>query len=239
MKKRGQITIFVVIALIIISLVAVAFLFKDKIIGIVQPSSNQITNFVENCIEDVGQKVISKIGAGGGYYFPPILSTDSGIPYYYNSGNYMPTKQQIEDEISYYISKSLFFCTRNFADFPDFDIKQGEINSRVLIKPKEISLEIEYPLTISKGENTIFIRNFKKNFPVRLGTIYDSVYKSIQEQPNHEGICFSCLSDISLKNDLFVNMFDYDNKTVIFVFKDYNSQINGEAFEFIFANKYK
>ena len=72
-----------------------------------------------------------------------------------------------------------------------------------------------------------------------MGIVYDSIEKIIKEQLNHESICLSCILDVSLENDLYVDMMDYDEKSVIFIFRDENSIINNKTYEFVFANKYE
>jgi len=240
MKSRGQVTIFIIIAIIIVGAVALFFALRE---GIKEreaytPEVAPIANFVEECIENTAEDVIYTIGQGGGYYFPPAFSTDSGIAYYLiNNKSYMPSKKQIEEEISYFISSKLFFCTRNFVDFPEFEITQREIQTSSKIHENRVILNVKYPLTIKKGESRLRIKDFEVEIPVRLGLVYSSVSGFIAEGIE-DGICLSCLLNISETHDLYVDMFDYDNETVIFIFKDENLKLNDVAFEFVFANKY-
>jgi len=241
MKKKGQVTIFIIIIIIVIALIVSFFIFKDTLKRkIFIPETDSVKIFVENCIENVGGEIIYDLGRKGGYFFAPDFSTDTGIPIYYSNGkNYMPTKNQIENEISYYINERLFFCTRNFVEFPELEIIQGKIETKTRIEENEIILNVNYPLSIIKENSTTLIEDFKNiEIPIRFGIIYDSIYEIIQEQLNHTGICFDCMLDIALEKDLYVNMIDYDNETVIFIFRDENSKLNDINFEFIFANKY-
>jgi len=240
MKKKGQVTIFIIIAIILIASISLYFIFRDSLSSDegLSPDVENVYLFVEECLENVGEDVIYTIGQGGGYYFPPALSTDSGIAYYSSNGeNYMPSKEQIEDEISYFTSSKLFFCVRNFVDFPEFEITQREIKTKTEIKDEEVILDVKYPISITKGKSTTIIEDFEVEIPVRLGVVYDSVLGFIDEGVE-DGICLSCLLDISETNDLFVDMFDYDEETVIFIFKDENLKLNDADFEFIFANQY-
>lgn len=240
MKKKGQVTIFIIIAIILIAAVSLYFIFRDTFSseGELPSDIENVYLFVEECIENTAEDVIYTIGQGGGYYFPPPFSTDSGIAYYYSNGeNYMPSKKQIEDEISYFISSKLFFCVRNFVDFSEFEITQREIETKTEIKDEEVILDVRYPISITKGKSTTIIEDFEVEIPVRLGVVYDSVSGFLAEDVE-DGICLSCLLNISETHDLYVDMFDYDNETVIFIFKDENLKLNDVAFEFIFANKY-
>ena len=240
-NKRSQVTIFIIISILIIALILIFFMFKGQIRQILySPEVESVYLFVDNCIDEVGSEVIYKIGENGGYYFPPNFSTESGIPYYYSNGkSYMPSKEEIEKEISFFVSEKLFFCTRNFIDFPNFEITQRDIKTKTTIKDDGVNLNINYPISITHGESTSIIEDLEKEIPVRLGIVYDSIEKIIKEQLSHEDICLSCILDVSLENDLYVDMMDYDEETVIFIFRDENSIINNKTYEFVFANKYE
>ena len=240
-NKRGQVTIFIIIAILIIASVFIFFMFKGQIKqSLYSPEVESVYLFVDNCIDEVGSEVIYKIGENGGHYFPPNFTTESGVPYYYSKGkSYMPSKEEIEKEISFFVGEKLFFCTKNFIDFPNLEITQKEIKTKIIIKKDKIDLDINYPISITRGESTSIIEDFGNEIPVRLGIVYDSIEKIIKEQLNHESICLSCILDVSLENDLYVDMMDYDEKSVIFIFRDENSIINNKTYEFVFANKYE
>lgn len=241
MEKKGQVTIFIVVAIVLIGIVGLYFSLRGELkVDTFTPESEEIYLFVENCIESTAEEAIYSIGQSGGYFLPPELSTDSGIPYYYYNGqNYMPYKEEIEEEVSEYINEMLSFCVKNFVDFPEFNISEGEIKTETKILDNKVVLNIEYPINIKKGESTTRLKNFENiEIPVRLGIVYDAVGKIIQDQLGHENICLSCILDIVLENDLYTEMIDYDEETIIFIIRDENSKIDDKSFEFIFANKY-
>ncbi len=240
-NQKGQITIFIIMGIILVVGVAIFFYARSQIsITGYPPGIKNVYGFVEKCIEETGDEVVYDIGAGGGYYFPPEFSTSTGVPIYYSEGkNYMPSKSQIEEEISNFVEETLFFCTRNFVDFPELEITQREIKAETSIRDEEVILKIDYPISITKARSTIVLKEFKDiKIPVRFGVVYDSV-KQLNEQSVNESICLSCALDIALKNDLYVNMMDYGENTTIFIFRDENSVINNKTFNFIFANQYK
>jgi len=240
MNKKAQVTIFIIIAIFIVGAILIFFLFKQNIIqNPFSQNTEKIQLFVETCIENTGEEVIYNIGLGGGYYFPPELSTSSGVPYYYVKGeNFMPSKKYIEEEISFWISQKLFFCTKNFVDFPDLRINQREIETRTKIKENEVILNVKYPIRISKGEDVFVFEDFKNiKIPVRMGIVYDAI--SEVQRESSESICLSCMVEITEKNDLYVDMINHDETSVIFFFEDKNSVFNEENFMWIFANKYE
>ena len=240
-NKRGQLTIFVIIAILIVGMILLFFIIREGILqNPLAVESKEVYNFVQNCIEQEGIEIIYDIGRNGGYSFPSEFSTGLGTPFYYHDGkNYMPSEEQVENEISLYLDKILFFCTKNFVDFIDLNIDQREVKTKTEIRDEEVILNVNYPISISKGNNTALLKDFQVKIPVRLGIVYDSVAKIIQDQIDEESICLSCLLDISLENDLYVDMMDYNKEITIFIFRDENSKINDETFVWAFANKYK
>ena len=243
MKKKGlsssaQVSVFVIVGIVIVAgLFIFLFISKDYKNDI---NTNNIKNFVSDCIKQTGFDVLYKVGKGGGYYFPANFSTGSGVTYYYSNGKgYVPAKSDIEKEISFYLERKLFLCTNNFKDFPDFNISQEDIKVNTKIKDNYVDLDVLYPLSISKGENTELLKNFKVEIPVRFGVLYDSAKSIIDEQLGHESICLTCLLNISVKNNFYADIIVYDNQTVIFSFRDEKSKIDDKAFIFAFANKYK
>lgn len=240
-NQKGQMTIFIILAIVIVASIALFFVFRDSIkFKMMSAEAESVYLFVEECINEVGVKVVYDVGAGGGYYFAPNFSTETDIPYYYSNGkNYMPSKIKIENEISYFVNEKLFFCTRNFVDFTNFEVSQGEIKTDIRIMGDKVVLNVDYPLKITKGKSTSVLGEFKIEIPVRFGVVYDSVAEIIKEQLNDEGICLSCILDVSLENDLYFDMIDYDDETVIFIVRDENSNVNDVLFEFVFANRYE
>jgi len=239
-NRKAQLTVFIVIAILIIVFILILFLANKKSENVLNFETGNIEGFVQDCIMKTGSETVYQTGAGGGYYFPADFSTDSGIAYYYaDNKNYMPSKQDIEKEISFYVERKLFFCTKDFIDFPDYAITQGDIKVNTKIKDKEVALNIDYPISIKKGENTKLLKDFNIQIPVRLGILYDSAEGIIKEQSKYNGICLNCLLNVSSNNNFYVNMLDDSNDTIVFIFKDQNSNLEGKQFSLVFANKYK
>ena len=87
MKKRGQATIFIIIAIVIVAIIISLIVFKNsstkenqgaeyfKSQGL-QPSINNIQDFIIDCLETTSKDALIKIGLQGGYNNPPELSHD-------------------------------------------------------------------------------------------------------------------------------------------------------------------
>ena len=170
---------------------------------------------------------------------PPEISSDLGFPYYYyNNQNYMPSKIRIEEEMSNFIGERILNCTSDFKGFSDLKIESANPLSKASIRDEKVVFSIDFPISIETDSGTSELKNFNSEVSVRFGIVYDSVAELMQEQMSHAGVCMNCALDIALKNDLYVDMQDYGNETILFDFRDENSKINNETFEYVFLNKY-
>src|SRR3989338_8068337 len=243
--KRGQLTIFIIVAILIVGAVVLFFVFrggiqKEKPLN---PEVAPIQNFVQTCLDDSLEEVVFMVGENGGYRFPENVFEFEGKEHAYylvNGNNYMPSKIQVEKEISDDLNAKIFICTNYFSDFSDYEITPGNAESSVKILEDKIILEMKYPLTIKKGESISILEDFKTEIPVRAGLVYDSAFEFIleQEKNKQQGFCLSCLPENLIQNNLNVEINDKINNTLIFRFKDNASKLNNKTFEWVFANQY-
>ncbi len=254
-NKRGQITIFIIIGIIIVA----SFIFFSFQTDLTMDSGFRedvskipadiipIKNYVDNCIKSVGEDALVFIGKQGGYFELPKYSTKdyyTKTAYYFYVNKYkVPSKSKIEQEISKYMNDGLFFCVRNFVDFKEsgFDIKQGRINTKTTIKENGVLFEVDFPLNIKKEESEIKIDKFINSIDnIRLNTIYNAAESITDNQMrDFSSICLSCLIDLGIENDLYIDMNRLGNDTVLFTITDFNSVINNEPYKFNFAHKYE
>jgi hypothetical protein len=239
-NKRGQITIFVIVSILILAIIGLYYFTSKEGINqdAITPEIAPIYESVYECIEESIPESIIEIGQNGGYRVPTNFSTSSGFAYYYfNNTNYMPSKNQIMEELSLSIIGKIFACTNDFKEFTEVNIFQRDPEVEVIMGDNKILFEIKYPLTIEKENSTSLLEDFGEfEYNLRLGLMYNSVYEIIEE--SNENICFSCIGEKAIENDFYVEVRDYDEESIIFTFKDENSIINGNPFIFKFANKY-
>lgn len=239
-KKKGQVTIFIILAIIIAGGIIFYFSIKGSEQESYSPELTGVVSFIKNCIEETGLEATYYIGQNGGYYSPPEISTLGKTPYYYyENENLMPSKQKVENEISNYIDKMLGYCIEEFVDFQDMKIDAKEIKSNTKIYDEEIIINVNYPLIIEKDNTLMQIENFNDiKIQTRVGIIYDSIKEIIkQQQKSKETICISCITNIALKNDLTIEITKTQDAT-IFIIKDEKSEINNIPLKWVFANKY-
>ncbi|MFC1697020.1 hypothetical protein ACFL1H_01695 [Nanoarchaeota archaeon] len=181
MEKRGQITSFVAIAIILIVSILVIY-FIISLITSVEPKPPYPVEFegmkreVDNCLEDLGKEAINLIELQGGYVDPrdycysdhnnnvlvdarkcmefgPLL-----IPsWFYEGRDSSPTIKEIEEDINNYVRKNLRTCTDNLSAFKRiYDITElGSISPDAKITQNKIIIDLIYPLEIKKKDSTV------------------------------------------------------------------------------------
>ena len=248
MEKRGQVTIFIILGVVLISTIGIFLYFSEfSLMSLINMGTESIPSeilpiyeFVNDCVKSSGEETLYLIGQQGGYPYLPESSLDIDIPYYFDGENsILPSKETIEEQIGNYINLKIFFCTKSFIDFLDFEVAQNLASTEVIILDNVVNIQVNYPLNIKKGDTTYQLSEFKETFDIRLGTIYKTAEEitSLQEQ-NPPEICLSCIIDLGIENNLNINIEDYGEDTVIFTIADQNSILLEDAYKFVFANKY-
>ena len=203
-------------------------------------SSEEITLYVTNCLEKVSEEVIIGVGQGGGHFYPNEFSLENGVSSYYGKEGAFnfPTKSEIEEEISNVVSEKLIECTGNFTNFTNYEIVSLDPETSTRILEGMVGVSSRYPLRIIFEDDFVLVEDFKIELEIDLNKIYLMVNKIIDEEPLQKGICLSCNFKHSLDNDLTIDYLNYDSTTTIFVIKDEGFEVNGEPYEFVFANDY-
>jgi hypothetical protein len=193
--KKGQVTVFIIIAIIIVAAAVLYIIFRGTagISGI--PSSLQpaYTAFL-SCLEDDSMTGINVLESQGGYiylpsyeqgssYFPFSSRLDfmgSPVPYwYYVSANglqktQVPSKQDMEESLSKFVEQKIRSC--NFDSYYNlgFRIDEGEPSAKASISDNAVSVTLDMPLTISYGNNTADISTHEISVSSNLGALYSS-----------------------------------------------------------------
>ena len=175
-NKRAQVTIFIIIAIIIVAGIILYFALRGKFGKTAMPQELlPAYNYFLSCVEDETQQAGLLMGTQAGYLETPDFEPGSayapfssqldflsfGVPYwYYISGNgivkeQVPSKTEMESQLGDYLEEKIKECSfRNF-EVQGFFVEKGEdIKVSADIKDNEIDVSVNMPLTISFGETT-------------------------------------------------------------------------------------
>ena len=245
MEKRGQVTIFIIAGILIVSSIALFFLFRSGVVPGIGGKAEQTPNvFLEACIEDKIREGIELISLQGGYTENPLSIyfkfEDENLPVNisylcYNQLPYalcMPQKplliQHLKNELKNYISEDIKNCfgelTENLgkqyvveANYQGFEFEL--IEGKVIVK-------IDGEIVLTKTEETTKQEDFEI---IILSRFYD-LANMVQKIVNKEATTgdFSHYN-LFLYSDFDINKYKTADSSVIYSVKHRESN---EEFRF-------
>lgn len=216
-KKRGQLTIFIIVAVVIVLSIVFYFFATSDVKKIYHPEIVSYKNDVMNCYEDLAERTIDYVSYQGGYYSAPQSPYIEGIyitPYYYDHGDsYVPSINNIERELGKAIDDNFESCIFNRTNFIiDYDTPR----TRVIIENESIRFIIDLDIAITHENKTsiLELKDFDINIPSNLMSIqsfFEFFINSISKT-SEEWFEISRYDEFAEKNELYVNVQDYANE---------------------------
>lgn len=167
MNKRGQITIFIILAVLIVAITALIYLFYPQIKSAFGSDVKNPSAFIEECIRDDLQSAVDLIKSQGGSLDPQhsFLYKDNKIEYLCYTNEYYRTctmqqpmlKEHIEDGLGDAIADKARSCFNELkASYQSqgYKVTLKEGDSKVELLPKRITMIFNNTLFLEKGENT-------------------------------------------------------------------------------------
>jgi hypothetical protein len=203
--KKGQVAIFVIIALVVVAGIVTFFVFRGGILGSEVPAElKPVYDYYISCVEEESRIAIDLAGTQAGYvntpdYIPgteyaPFASQLNfmgfGVPYwYYISGSgvvkeSVPSKEDIQNDMAAYITANV---NRNC----DFEALSGkgyaiafgsEPSAEVSISNDKVDVKVESELVASKGGSTASKSTHDVSISSKFGKLYESAKKIYEAQ---------------------------------------------------------
>lgn len=208
MQKRGQITFYVVIGILIFAMIVLVIGFRNQVfktawdierfraLDIPEQASAIQENILE-CVGEISEEGVLRLTSQGGYIELPqdtypqtpinkfsnslqvLPKSDIKVAYWsYLSANNVPkknvpSKQDMEKELSDYMDKNLVRCINNLTAYSKYNVEVGQALTETEIENDRIKYTINFPVHVT-------FNDFEFNFPVfyyeqayRLGYLYD------------------------------------------------------------------
>ncbi|MBI4016413.1 MAG: hypothetical protein HY363_01845 [Candidatus Aenigmarchaeota archaeon] len=201
--RRAQLTVFVIVGLVIMLSAAIILYYASKRIPIeevllVPTEAKPVHDFVTNCIDIVAKEAVERLGTQGGYINLPgiIAKTPSSyIPvdssavfktplWYYEGEDRTPSIQDIEQDISAYVTAQLRTCTKGFTSHQQFSVaEQANITTATTLTEEDVRIKVIWPLLLTKGQTTTSIKDFAVKEQVKLKKIWKTA-KAIMNSEN-------------------------------------------------------
>jgi len=202
-KKRGQVTIFILIAIVIIGGAVVFYSYRDSIIGEKIPVSIEpVYNNFLSCLESKILTGIDILESQAGYIYLPDFEPGSKympfssqlnflgnpVPYwYYVSGNnvqkeQVPSKNEMENQLEDFIEEKINKCVFDEYYEQGFEINQGVPEASVKIGEEKVNVKLEMDMGFEREEDSVVIKNHNVEINSKLGMLYDSAIEIYQKE---------------------------------------------------------
>jgi len=239
-NKKGQITIFIILAMIIVVLGILIYMFYPEIQTALGFREENPNSFIQSCLQDNIKESVDKLSLQGGSINPEhfYLYRDNKIDYLcYTNEDYKTCfvqqpmlKEHVESEIKEEISEKVNECfddLENSFKGRGYQVSLKRKNFEVELLPKRVVAIFNYTLSLKKGESTEIHEQFNV---VLNNNLYEliSIAKSII---NWE----TTLGDAEIKNymdfyrDLKVEKYKQSEGTTIYILTELNT---GNKFQF-------
>jgi len=167
MRKRGQITIFVIIAIIIVAVAVLIYMFFPQIKSTLGIKPKSPDAFLQNCLEDDLEEAVEMVSSQGGSLNPEhyILYKSEKLEYLCYTGEYYVTcvnqqpmlQAHIEKEITRGIKAKAKECLDGLERAYTGSLKRGEMVVELL--PDKIRVNFKSSL-VETGETSGVQENF-------------------------------------------------------------------------------
>jgi len=199
---RAQISIFIILAIVIIVGIGIYFvvrgnLFKPSIPADFEP----VYNYYLSCVQEQAEVGISVLESKGGYIESPEFSPGSeympfssqldffgiGVPYwYYISENgvmseQVPSKSNIQTQLKTYLDNNLN-CNFNEFEQQGFIIELGQPITDVTLADNEVSVSVNQDISINKEDVSWTANSHSVSIITNLGKLYNLAKKIYNQE---------------------------------------------------------
>lgn len=204
-KKRGQVTLFIIIGIVVLFLFAIVFQYIRAMSDVQQPSESfdSFTKYVTACIEKSSAEAGYYIVLHGGMQQVParnvnFLYMEEGNPVLTqatlfsdkSSGRniYMPSHSEMEDNYAERIKRDLFDCVDDFSVYEKmgYNISYTEPRVYVDIERDYSLIDVKFDINVSLGNSHKSFESFaSERVPLRLGRLYDAGERIVNSNNPH------------------------------------------------------
>lgn len=250
MGKRGQITLFLIVGLVLIMTLGVMiYLSLNVNRGVNEDSADanmaasdldQVKNYVDNCVKQTSLEGLSLIGRQAGYASLPstIKFYDTGY-WFLDQINIQPSLDETRRELEKYVNLNLPKCVNSsYLAERGFDIKSGKPNTTAYFNFEDVSIVVKYPIDVTKSSS---VRNYEE-FSVNLNIHYRKIFELASQIINKQLDTAFNFSDPLLAVNKFGFDISYkhpDTETIVYTIRDYSDDEDARNFAFSFASRFK
>jgi hypothetical protein len=205
MKKKAQITMFIIIALILL-IAAATVLYLTSMTEkpgrevIVSPDVLPVYDYITACVDQIAEDGLDLMGWQGGYLYPPPSIARNPNSYigadpwglvitpmwYYQGEDRTPPLFKMEEDLSKYVLENIRDCIGDYGPLQNqFNIVEIEdFSARTTIADKDVVIELTAPMDIETKRKEIVTRidQFIVVMPVQLKKMWELANKTMAKE---------------------------------------------------------
>jgi hypothetical protein len=251
MGKRGQLTLFIVLGMILLVLVGIMVYYRASITETVNKNIlhrnvavprevNDIQDYVRGCVDDMSVVMLYQLGAQGGLLSPSgekgVITDQFSVAYgYYTGKNVLPSTVDFKREFSSFMNLYLPNCL-SLGDFGKFHVTPSKPSTSLEFLDDKVKVSVDYPLTVSEGESVFNVDEpYTVEYPLRIKFLHDIANGIVTRTASDpKNIDVSYLLGLGIK----VDVYPYDTKTIVYSLSDSKSVFRNSTYEYRFAVRY-
>jgi len=233
-NKKGQVTIFIIIALVIVILAVLAYLFVPRIIKSIRGLEENPNQFIQGCLQEEFETIVEKISLQGGSLNPEhyYMYNDSSIEYLCYTNQYYLTcvvqqpllKQHIENEIAIALKDKIDSCFESLDEeftSQGYEVSLTKGTYDIELLPKRIIVKTNSNLALNKEATERFVAMqiiFNNNL-YELTSIANSIINSEATIGSAETTVY-----MTYYKDLKVEKYKQGDGSTIYILTDRNTE---------------
>jgi hypothetical protein len=227
-NKKGQIAIFIILALILVVLFLMIFLLrKPPVVEVIDEKNPQ--SYIDSCTRDAVKQAIVILSENGGDIQPrgsTMYHSINRTYLCYNANFYLPCINQrplliehLEDEITNYATPLVEQCFVKLRTELEkkYSIEMGGMQLSTKLQSKQVSIKIEREFKMTRGNEIRELKEFKINL---IHPLYDIAEVAMEISSQESRFCnFDILSYMIFYPDYNLNKYRPGNGDVIYQIK--------------------
>lgn len=260
MSKRGQITIFIIIGIVFLLLVAGLIYFQSRDVTIKEQQEIQqavaqlpgnaqsVRSFVDSCVADTSERAVFYFGMIGGDIipnpWPAMYQYDEkfSVPFYYMKGvPYAPTKKDAEAIMARYIEQELKNCT-DFTQLAGLTVELDRVTATANMDEDKVNFFVTFPIRATfAGAATVDIpEKYFASVEARVLDAVEIAHNIVEREVLDDlFIHWDYLTEVT-EDGLEITAYPEDGETIVYKIVDPQSLLfKSEQFTLHFANYMK
>lgn len=238
--RRGQVTIFIIVA-VLISLIGAILIFVLPQSSDIEQSQGEFDTQplefqIQQCMQEVGLQNLRLLGQNGNHfedYFGIRNSTENNETAYWiiQYANVMPILTSSVDDFQLKFNAEFSDCT-DFSNLP-YDVQEGQPLSKITYGGESVIIELFYPLNVTLDGDTKRYENFNTELNVRYRRMLERGREVIE---SHFLQIFDYRKPLQLvdQRDFNITYDELDENNLVFTITDPLSYERNQ-FELVFA----